>query len=99
MEDFEHQEIAALLILRRRRKKRKQRLWVHPLNLLRPTLGEHLKLEMMYSNHPDKFFEYTRLTPVQFDEVLQLLQHALLKNDTNYRLSVPPRQRMFVAMR
>lgn len=99
MAELDRQQVAALLLLRRRRKNRKQRLWVHPLNLLRPSLGEHLKLEMMYPNHPDKFFDYSRLTPAQFDEVQLLLEDSLSKQDTNYRLAIPIRQRMFVGLR
>lgn len=98
---MDDKEIVAIILLRRRliRQRLKRRYWIHPLNLLRPTMGEHLKLEMMYTSHPDKFFEYTRMTPVQFDKVLDMVTLDITLQDTNYRLSIPPRQRLFIGLR
>ncbi|XP_035714843.1 protein ALP1-like [Folsomia candida] len=98
---MDDKEIVALILLRRRliRQRSKRKCWIHPLNLLRPTLGEHLKLEMMYTNYPDKFFEYARMTPIQFDKVLGMVTLDITLQDTNYRLSIPPRQRLFIGLR
>lgn len=94
------EKLAALLLIRRRRKRKTfRRYWVHPLNNLRPTLGEHLKIELMYSNHLDQFVQYTRMTPNQFDKVLSLIEGGLRKDDTNYRLSISPRHRLMVGLR
>lgn len=99
MDRLSDEKIVALLLLYRLIKRKPRQSWVHPLNMLRPSLGEHLKVEIMYSKHPQKFVEYTRLTPEQFDEVLGLIEVDLNKNDTNYRLSIPPRHRLFVGLR
>lgn len=97
---MDNEKLVALILLRRRlQRKKKRTMWVHPLNLLRPSLGEHLKVELMYSKHPQQFFEYTRLSAGQFDMILGLVEGDLLKEDTNYRQSIPPRQRLFVGLR
>ncbi|XP_035709493.1 uncharacterized protein LOC118436159 [Folsomia candida] len=98
---MDNKTIVALILLRRRliRQRSKRKCWIHPLNLLRPTLGEHLKLEMMYTSYPDKFFEYTPMTPIQFDKVLGMVTLDITLQDTNYRLSIPPRHRLFIGLR
>ena len=72
MDSDELQKLAVAILRRRIRSKRKY--WVHPLNLLRPSLGEHLKLELMYSKYPKLFFDYTRLLPNQFDYMFGLME-------------------------
>ena len=98
MDSDELQKLAVVAILRRRIRS-KRRYWVHPLNLLRPSLGEHLKLELMYSKYPKLFFDYTRLLPNQFDYMFGLMEAHLTKQDTNYRDAVAPRIALLVALR
>ena len=89
-----------LVILHRRIKKRRvRRFWIHPLNLLRSQMGEHLKIEAMHSQYPQKFFEYTRMTPRLFDSLLSLVQAKITKKDTNWRDSISARTRLFIALR
>jgi len=52
----EKKRVVAIFWIMRRRKQR-HRLWVHPLHLLRPSLGEHLKVELMCAKYPDQFIQ------------------------------------------
>ena len=88
-----------LVLYRRRRKRVKRRHWVHPINLLRPTMGEHLKIELMYASYPQKFFEYTRLVPSIFDTLLKLMEDHITKKDTNWRDAIPARTRLIITLR
>ena len=47
--------------------------WVHPLNQERNQVGEHLKVDRMYEEFPEKFFEYTRMSPQLFNKLLELV--------------------------
>ncbi len=63
--------LIAIAIMRRRRAKRRSiRYWIHPIVQLRGVWGEHLKLDEMKRLYPLKFFEYTRMKPSQFDDLL-----------------------------
>ena len=89
--------IVVYALVRRRRPKRNY--WVHPMNLRRDQWGEHLKLEEMYNKYPDKFHQYTRMSPPQFDKVLELISSKIHKIDTNWRKSLSPKFRLFVTLR
>ena len=92
--------IQAVILYRVIAKQRNQReLWVHPLNADRALSGEHLKVDRMYSEFPVKFFEYTRLSPQQFDSLLELVGPEITKQDTTYRLAIPARVRLYVTLR
>lgn len=53
----------------------------------------------MYEFYPEKFQEYTRLTTNQFDEVLELITPDIIKQNTNFRKSIPPRIRLLITLR
>lgn len=69
------------------------------MNQKREQDGEHLKIEEMYKKYPDKFFEYTRMTPSFFDKLFGLVGPALAKNDTNFRNCIPAKTRLYVILR
>jgi hypothetical protein len=39
------------------------------------------------------------MTPAQFDAVLRMIETDIMKKDTTYRIAIPPRQRLIVALR
>ena len=45
--------------------------WVHPINIERPHKGEFHTHYTDLRHYEDRFFEYYRMTPVQFDYVLE----------------------------
>ena len=73
--------------------------WVHPLNEARPWSGEHLKIDRMYREFPDKFFQYTRMSPQLFDKLLAMIEPDIKKKHTNWRETIPPRVRLYVTLR
>jgi len=98
----ENQRLGIILFLYRKRKKRekfRKDYWVHPLNTMRMSLGEHIKLEEMYTYYPNRFLKYTRLLPSQFDFLLNLIKSDITKTDTNYRKAIPPKTRLLVTLR
>jgi len=78
--------------------KRKREYWVHPINRLRPKLGDHVKLDIKYRQFPDRFKKETRLTPPQFDELL-LMTEQQLQTKAPRRDCVHPRVRLYVTLK
>lgn len=81
------------------RTSRRRKYWVHPLNQQRKEDGEHLKIQEMYEKYPDRFFQYTRLSPAMFDKLLSIVSASIQKQDTNYRDAVSVRVRLYVLLR
>lgn len=77
----------------------KTRLWVHRINEKRDrenTLQcfiEELRCDVK------KFRNFTRLSTTTFDYILDVISERLRRNDTNYRKSITPEQRLFVTLR
>lgn len=78
------QRLALLLWLRRRRERRRtretrRRWWVHPVNQLREEYGAYSNLVEELRDDPDRFFNFHRMSPVMFDELLSLVEPQLTK--------------------
>lgn len=80
-------------------KKQKRRYWVHPLNENRQRDGEHKKIDKMYRDHPNKFFEYTRMNPQLFDKLLAMVEPYIKKENLKFRNCIPARIRLYVTLR
>ena len=52
---------------------------VHPLNKERRVYGEYHHLFKGLKEHPDKFFQYTRMSVETFNYVLNKIEHRLIK--------------------
>lgn len=63
----------------------KNRLWVHEINQYRLTEGEFHTLFNKLKNHPDKFFEYCRMSVQTFYLILEAVRNKIEKEDTNFR--------------
>ena len=63
-------DVIALLASRRRKRKRQ---WVHSINLKRNSLGEYHHLVQELRTDRNKFIEYFRLSPEQFDNLVNIL--------------------------
>ena len=77
--------LAAFIVLRRQRRRRQQRglktrsgrSWVKPHIREHDTLGAYVSLvESLRNGEPDEFVKCLRLTPHQFDYVLQKIGHG-----------------------
>ena len=80
-----------LILLGLCRKKKKKRLWVRKLWTYREEVGHHARLitEMKLFDH-NMFFNYFRMRPSTFEELLQIIGPSIQKKDTNFRKAIPP---------
>ncbi|KAK4876307.1 hypothetical protein RN001_012729 [Aquatica leii] len=87
--------LLSALYVRLKRSKRCRRYAVRPINRLRKEKGlfDNLIQSMLQQDH-EYFFKYTRMTPMQFHNLLQLVQARLQKNKTKNPL--PPAHRLII---
>ena len=88
-----------LLYLRKKKKRQRRIHWMHPLNLQRDTHGTFVILFEDLKADEEKFFNYFRMSPSTFDELLLRLHDKLLKENTAFRDSISPAQRLAVTIR
>lgn len=69
--------------------------WVHPINLKRDIRGfiDELRAD------PSKFYNYCRMKIATFDYILDLIKNKIEKQNTNYRKSISPEERLFITLR
>lgn len=87
MSDDDFDDIALLLYLRRRKKRRenamvqrrKARWWVHPTIELRPEYGAFANIVQELRSDPERFYNFHRMLPDQFDELLDLIKPKIRK--------------------
>ncbi|KAK7919088.1 hypothetical protein WMY93_010372 [Mugilogobius chulae] len=99
------QRLAAIYLfwrtLQRRRlvQRRRRRFWVHPILQNRLQYGEfhHLIQELRLDD--DRFQRYFRLSRAQFDDLLGRIGARITRQDTNYRRSIPPAERLSICLR
>ena len=73
-------------------RRRRRRMWVREPLLHRARLGEYGALTERERQDPDAFYSAYRMIPERFDELLVALTPRLERQNTNYRLSIPPGQ-------
>ncbi|XP_025413693.1 uncharacterized protein LOC112685883 [Sipha flava] len=76
-----------------------RRYWVHPMNSDRE---KKKKFTAFYENirkHPEKFYEYFRMSLKSFDELLTRLRVHLTKENTNTRNAISAEERLTVTLR
>ena len=100
--------LAALIVLRRQRRRRQQRglktrngrSWVKPHIREHDNLGAYVSLvESLRNGEPDEFVKFLRLTPHQFDYVLQKIAPIIARNDTRFRKCVGAEERLAITLR
>ena len=74
-------------------------IWVHPMNVERSRKGEYFTLYKDQWNFEDRFFENYRMTVQQFDYLLGLVTPLIRRQDTNYRVSISPEQKLVLTLR
>jgi len=67
--------------------------WVHPIIGCRSTKGAFPLYMLTYVNNPRIFFSFARMSVSSFDEIAQLLQGHLKREDTRLRKSVSPEEK------
>lgn len=69
--------------------------WVHPLNQKRNLTGFINELR----EDPKKFRNFTRISIESFEHVLNLIKFRIQKNNTYFRKSIPPEERLLITLR
>lgn len=93
-----------LLLLKKRRtikdRQKERRFWVHPINEKREQLGVYANLiqELRLDTDNRRFVKYLRMTPENFDYVLQLVAPLIAKEDTNMREAIKPGVKLAVTL-
>lgn len=84
----------------RRVERRQRRFWVRDLLRERETQGDAANLieEMRLGDH-EMYFNYMRMTPQAFDDLLHLVGNAIDRQQTNYRETIPAASRLAMTIR
>ncbi|XP_050308498.1 uncharacterized protein LOC126744939 [Anthonomus grandis grandis] len=83
----------------RMRKPSNRNIWVHSAWKTRSLQGEFRTLFPLLIDDETKFYEYFRMTQFTFHQLLNKLEAELKKNDTFWRPSISPTQRLAVFLR
>lgn len=84
---------------RRRRKRQSREWWIHPILSDRSTKGKFVLLHNQLKQHPDKFFEYYRMSVNSFEVLLSLIQSDICKENTMMRECVSAEEKLAVTLR
>ncbi|KAJ8954112.1 hypothetical protein NQ317_007718 [Molorchus minor] len=96
---MDDEEFLAIAFLLSQRKKRKRRFWIHPLNTQRIQQSQFYILHPKLRAHPEKFFDYYRMSIISFNEVLNLIREDITKQDTHLRLAISAEERLAITLR
>lgn len=99
---MELEEVTCLWLLYRRykaRRRRQRRWWVHPVIDDRLTIGSFVTLYPKLREHPNKFFNYFRMSVTSFDELLSLVKDDLLPCEYLVRDAISPEEKLAVTLR
>jgi hypothetical protein len=97
--EMDETEVLAVWYLARKAKKCNRKLWVHPIN---QGCGEKDAYTLLYKELMDdstKFFNYFRMTPSSFEELLEKVQSPIQMQDTPLRKIISPQERLCLTLR
>lgn len=89
----------ALLCEEVTRPQQRKRKWVHNICEDRRVHGEYHTLFPQLLLDSDKFFQYFRMSCEKFQELLNIIKDDLTKEDTSFRRSIGPEERLVVCLR
>ncbi|KAL1277114.1 hypothetical protein QQF64_023787 [Cirrhinus molitorella] len=90
------ERVAALYLLWKAEKLR--RFWVHQILQRRTQLGQFHRLLQELHLDDGRFQRYFRLSRSQFDELLSRISERISLQDTNYKHSMPPAERLSICL-
>lgn len=92
--------IIAILMKRKREKCRKKRLWARDWILRRESDDVTRKLiQEMRTEDPSGFKAMFRMTPEQFDTLLERVRPIITKKNTNMRRAIPCETRLMITLK
>jgi len=95
----EAEVLAVWYLARKANKKCNRKLWVHPINQGRGEKGAYTLLYKELMDDCTKFFNYFRMTPSSFDELLEKVRSSIQMQDTHLRKSISPQERLCLTLR
>jgi hypothetical protein len=103
-DDSEYEKILLLVLLLRRRRRRlraaRRQQWTKRWLQRRQTQGvcDHL-LRELEAEEPEKFRQFHRMDRGSFEDILRIVLPYIVKQDTNMRSVLKPRERLAVTLR
>ncbi|GBP40871.1 hypothetical protein EVAR_88932_1 [Eumeta japonica] len=97
MEDDDLLAIAFLLLINKKKKRR--RYWIHPLNTRRVYESPYYLKRAKLRAHPNKFFDFYRMSINSFDELHNGIRDKLIKQNTCMRLSLDTEEKLTITLR
>ncbi|XP_063623699.1 uncharacterized protein LOC134805527 [Cydia splendana] len=92
-------DVVVLYWYYRQRRRYNRRYWQHPLLVQRGRAGAYSLLMSQLRGDDSKFFNYFRMSMSSFDHLLKLLEKDLKKQDTNWRKSICPEEKLAIFLR
>jgi len=76
-----------------------KKLWVHPLNQKRITHNVIVSFICEIRSDEKKFKNYTRVGISTQDYIIQQIGEEIRKEDTNFRRSISPEERLLITLK
>lgn len=85
---------------RKRNRKRQRRYWIRPTNTRRDEQGAAINLVIEMALYDmEWYYNYMRMSPNTFYELLELITPLIQKTTTNFRKPLPPHLRLSLTLR
>lgn len=87
-----------LLLMKKKVLLTRKRAWIHPINKKRRELGVYDNLIQELRSDNQRHKGYLRMTPRNFDYILELIRDEITKMDTCLRYAIPPGLKLAVTL-
>lgn len=91
--------LAALCHEHEEKKAHKRKYWVHDIFRARLQEGEFHTLFNRLQEDERKFYMYYRMTPEKFNQLVDIVRVHISKQDSKFRMSIGPYERLTVLIR
>ena len=78
---------------------RERRWWVHDTLRKREQLGEFHHLIRELEEDDERFFQYFRMRPQVFNELLDMIREEITVEETTFRKSIGAKERLAICLR
>lgn len=76
-----------------------RKYWVHPIIKVRYVEGAFYTLFEKLASDEKKFFNFFRMSNATFDYLVVNLRDSIKKEDTKFRMAIPPEEMLSVTLR
>ncbi|XP_073435274.1 uncharacterized protein [Dendrobates tinctorius] len=80
-------------------RRRRRRMWVHPLLRQRLTKGHFHRLYASLQTHPNKFYQYCRMSLATFNILLETVRPGITFQETRIRKCISAEERLLLTLR